>query len=403
MLASTKNADTLQAAFNGPDAWRAIFTDDNFCKVPSSCAKTPDSDVCKAAMKCSLAQSEARSAAISFLLSFNSEVKKPNAAYTESRSMAALVNNPAAQMNLYFADESNQANFIGCTAVNLPKAPAPFDPTKDPVMSNIRVRGLSDELYIDRNQSLFKGTSSATGNFSGDTTAAHTYTTKVNGAFGYAFGGTSAIQFVPYVSIYQSLTDTALKPRVIDPSDNVAGGILAYGYFDTGGLSNVVSVKPQYLLNTSNQAELASVRAIYTPLMDIPFNINTFEHLNFLPGSPWWEFTFNLRSDSGTYTNRGNTPAVVAVNTDFERAGAQVGAVFSTDGIANLPSLTLIATETYLYGFTGFYRHMDVFQSSLTYNLTNSYVDLTASYKHGRDEDTAVAAQAWLIGLSGHF
>jgi hypothetical protein len=26
-----------------------------------------------------------------------------------------------------------------------------------------------------------------------------------------------------------------------------------------------------------------------------------------------------------------------------------------------------------------------------------------ANYKHGRDEDTAVAAQVWTIGLSAHF
>jgi hypothetical protein len=208
---------------------------------------------------------------------------------------------------------------------------------------------------------------------------------------------------VPYVSLFQSLTDTALKPRVFDPNDNVAGGILAQRYFDYGGVSHVFTVKPQYLLYTSNQAELFSVRAIYAPWMDIPFNINTFRRLDFLPGTPWGQITFNLRSDTGNYANRGNTPAVAALNRDFERAGAQVGFTLTTDGVPNVPSLTLIVTETYLYGFSGFFRHMDLFQSSLTYNFTNSYVGLTASYKHGRDEDTAVTSQAWTIGLSGHY
>lgn len=112
---------------------------------------------------------------------------------------------------------------------------------------------------------------------------------------------------------------------------------------------------------------------------------------------------FNLRSDTGSYTNRGNTPAVVAVNQDFERARTQVGFTLSTDGIANLPSFTLILTETYLYGFSGFYRNLDLFQATLTYYFVNTYTGLTASYKHGRDEDTAVAAQVWTIGLSAHY
>lgn len=403
LLAGTKNSDAVQAAFNGPDSWRLIFTDDNFCRAPLSCAKNPDNDVCKAVAKCSLAKSVASQAANRFFASLNSEVKKQSDVYTESHSLAAYANNLTAQVARYFADERNDVYSIACGRGDIPKVAAPFDPTKDPILSNMRVRGLSDELYIDRSQYTFKGTTSATGNFSGDTSAAHTYTSKIIGAFGYALGATSEIQVVPYGSIYQSLTDTALKPRVFDPNDNVAGGFLAQSSFDYDGVSHVFSVKPQYLLYTSNQAELASLRAIYTPTMAIPFNINTFTRLEYLPGSPWWQFTFNLRSDTGTYANRGNTPAVVAVNEDFERAGAQVGFALSTDGVANLPSVTLIVTETYLYGFSGFYRHLDLFQSSLTYNITNSYVGLTASYKHGRDEDTAVSSQIWLIGLSGHY
>jgi hypothetical protein len=249
---------------------------------------------------------------------------------------------------------------------------------------------------------LFKGTSSATGSFSGDTNAVHTYTTKVNGAFGYAFGATTQVQAVPYVSIYQSLTDTAGKPLVFDPTDNVAGGVLLQSYFNTGDVTNIISLKPQYLLNTSNQAEIGSTRAIYTPLW-VPGSINAFTHLDFLPFSPWWEFLANLRSDSGSYTNRSNTPAIAAMNRDFERVGGQIGFVFSTDGISGLPSVTLIVTETYLYGLSGFYRQMNQFQSSLTYNFTNNYLGLTASFKKGQDEDTAVQSQTWLIGLSGHY
>jgi hypothetical protein len=401
-LASSKNADVLPAVISYADAWRTIFSDPNFCKVPPNCTDNSTSEDCQAAAKCKSAKSSAVQAANRLFILLNAEVRQPNAAYKESYSLAALANDPLAQSAHYFGSESNGYH-ISCTREDIPKAPKPFDPTKDPVVTNFRVRGLSDELYVRRELPAFKGTTSATGNFSGDTSTAHTYTSKIIGAFGYAFGADTQVQAIPYFSLYQSITDTSGKPRVFDPNDNIAGGLLVQSYFDSGELSNVFSLKPQYLLYTSNKAELGSLRAIYTPTMATPMNINTFTRLDFLPWSPWWQFTVNLRSDTGSYANRGNTPAIMAVNRDFERAGTQVGFTLTTDGIANLPSLTLIVTETYLYGFSGFYRHLDLFQASLTYNFTNSYVGLTGSYKHGRDEDTAVASQMWLIGLSGHF
>ena len=186
-------------------------------------------------------------------------------------------------------------------------------------------------------------------------------------------------------------------------NDNVAGGVLIQRYFDYEGVSHVFSIKPQYLFDTSTQAKLESARAIYAPWMDLPFNINTFRQLDFLPGSPWAQVVFNLRGDFGSYSNRGSTPAVIATNQDFARGGTQVGFTLTTDGVANVPSLTLIVTETYLRGFSGFYRSMDLFQASLTYNVINNFVGITANYKKGRDEDTAVQAQVWTIGLSARY
>jgi hypothetical protein len=40
----------------------------------------------------------------------------------------------------------------------------------------------------------------------------------------------------------------------------------------------------------------------------------------------------------------------------------------------------------------------------LTWNVDKKkYLGVTASYKHGRDEDTAVAAQIWTIGLTAKY
>src|SRR5258708_2137046 len=53
LLIDTKNYDAVLAVSRGPDLWRTIFTDDNFCKIPPSCANNPNTDICKAAAKCS--------------------------------------------------------------------------------------------------------------------------------------------------------------------------------------------------------------------------------------------------------------------------------------------------------------------------------------------------------------
>jgi hypothetical protein len=402
LLTSTKNTDAIEAVSLRPDLWRTLFTDSSFCHVPPNCTDDSTSDECKAAAKCVAYRTKAVQAALAFFTSLNTEITRPHPYYTESselRNAGSALN----QVHLYFADAQDNANRIACTGAPAPKAPEPFDPSKDAILSKIRIRGVSDDLNFDRAQLGFKGTTPATASYSADTSAAHTYTTKVSGAIGYAFDSIPQTLIVPYISTYQSITQVSPKAPVLSPIDNVAGGILMQRYFDIGDVSHVFSVKPQFLDNTTTHAELGSVRAIYTPWMDIPFNLNTFTQLDFLPGSPWGELMFNLRADFGSYTNRGNTPAVVAVNKDFDRAGTQVGFTLSSDGVPNVPSLTLIVSETYLYGFSGFYRNLSQFQTSLTYNFPNSYLGFTASYKNGRDEDTAVFAQIWTVGVSAHY
>jgi hypothetical protein len=403
LLVNAKNYDAILAISRGPELWHTIFTDDDFCKTPSNCAKDSGSDACKAAAKCTIAKSIAVHAAYSFFTSANAETKRPNASYIESPKLQALSRNVSKQISLYFLDPRDTADPISCTTEKVRTAQPAFDPTKDAVLSKVRIRGLSDDLYVDRSLPAFKGTTSATGTYTVDTTGARTTNLRTTGAIGYAIDSIPQTQIVPYLSFYQSNSRTAGKPRVLDMNDNVAGGILLQRYFDYDGTSHVFSVKPQYLFNTTTQAELGSVRAIYAPWIDIPVNINTFRQLDFLPGSPWAQILFNLRGDFGSFTNRGNTPAVVATNRDFARAGAQIGFALTTDGVPNVPSLTLIVTETYLHGFSGYYRSMDLFQASLTYNIVNNYVGITASYKKGRDEDTAVMSEVWTLGLSAHY
>jgi len=118
-----------------------------------------------------------------------------------------------------------------------------------------------------------------------------------------------------------------------------------------------------------------------------------------LPGPVWASLLFDLRNDSGAYTQRADTAAIAGTDKDFDRAGTRVGLSLTTD--PNFPSLTLTVVEIYLYGLAGYYRDVSSFQASLTYNFeSNNYLGVTASYQNGRDEDTAVASHSYSLGLT---
>ena len=60
--------------------------------------------------------------------------------------------------------------------------------------------------------------------------------------------------------------------------------------------------------------------------------------------------------------------------------------------------------QTLLYGFAGSLRNLNLFESSLTYNFeSNNYLGMTASYKNGYDEDTAIRVQTWTVGFTARY
>ena len=64
----------------------------------------------------------------------------------------------------------------------------------------------------------------------------------------------------------------------------------------------------------------------------------------------------------------------------------------------------LTVTETLLYGFTGSVKHIDLFDSSLSFyfDSTSNYA-FTLSYSKGQNEHTAENAQTFKAGLSAKF
>jgi hypothetical protein len=398
----TGNAAAIKRVFGDPVLWNSIFTmgEDQYCATSAIC-RGLTGEVCKKTIgACKLSRESALTGAQTLLGGLADDSSSKNPSFRMSPALANLV--PAARMRAYFSTTADGG--IECVAPksgNMPQSPAGAD------NSPLRVRGLSNDLQTDRNDSKsFSSTSKATLTVSGDhSTATQTQTFKTTGAVGYAFesGLTSAI---PYVSFNQSITDVTGKPQTTDASSFVAGGMMFTTYVPGPGdnFVQMISAKPQFLENTKDHSQIGSLTLLYTPFtgFDISnggFNLNDTQPLPFWP-STYVQILFDLRADIGQYADRGNDPVQKLLNQSYSRAGTHFGFALMTDPTA--PSFTLTVAETYLYGFSGSVRNLDLFATQLTYNI-NKYVGLTASYSKGRNEDTALRAQTWTVGLSAKY
>jgi hypothetical protein len=295
-----------------------------------------------------------------------------------------------------------------------PTTPAPTataDATKPPaksILDPLRIRGTTDDLFIDRAQQAFKGSSKATINFNGDGVA-KTRTDAMTIVMGYAFGDPSTIEAVPYIATNRKIVNvyagSTSKPSSAETAD---AGIAATGYFNTYGggrvMGNRIVVRPDFLEDMQDNSEIASLQLRYIPEIDrditlAPIWLNTFAPL--IPGDPdpiWVEPMLDFRLDTGTYANRG-LASVAKTHIDYVRLGGQAGLSII------LPSYFPVTFTTSYIGLFGARGNVDIgyFANSLSYPLVKDYVAITASYTNGNREDTAKREQLWLVGLSLHY
>jgi hypothetical protein len=383
--------------------WRLIFTEEpeQFCSAKAVCQRRglAGKDCTDAIDACVAGQDLAVSNAGAVFDELTLETANKKGTYAEDAGLTRA--SAGARARIYFSNQDDKANAIVCTAVDTPEPPPPSITEK----SLFRVRGVSDDLYIDRsNADAFKSTSQATLTSTGDRTA-HTQTLKTKAALGYAVPINTTTVAIPYISFYQSITDTFGKPQSTDPASNVAAGMLFNSSFSNSVVNNVFGAKPQYLLNTKDHSEIGSLRLSYTPYTYFPGrvpNLNFFQPISYSPIPLYAQIQFDLRLDAGTYQNRGNDPVQRLLNQDYVRSGSRFGLAFTTDPNPNAPSFTLVVAETYLYGFSGTVRNLNIFEASLTYNF-NKYLGLSSTYRNGKDEDTAIRVETWMVGLSGRF
>lgn len=386
--------------------WRRIFTDPQFCEDNPGCSKlnpaTKKTD-----------NTEAIKTVNDLRRMFR------NSILTQTRAGGAYsVADPNMTAEQYFLGPDTK-NAIACVpGIDVPVAAKPSPPIKLP----IRLRANSDDLNIDASQKeAFKSLKPATASFGSEGAQQKTRTLKLQAAVGYPifldFERPTYLAYftgevVPYVAANQTITETDGKPRSLAASNFVAVGALANMqaiFGNAPGLNNVVMVKPQYLWNTKDNSEIASLKFIYAPwTVNQPGMFAGDAKLNtpFQPGSvlgnTWVQLLFDLRYELGVYTDKGTDPKTAITHRSFDRAGSKLGISLATP--ADGPHVVLSVTETLLFGFAGDVKVLSLFETVLTYYFdSSSNFGVTLSYKIGRDVDTAEKTQSWTAGLSAKF
>jgi len=396
------NADADAGTAQYRPQWRRIFTDPNFCNNNPGCL-APNSKTKK--MDDSAAQDT----------------------LTQLRfTLADFIQTPAGNKQYYWTANptigtdyllgSDTTNPIFCIGPELP----PVAKAAPGISLPIRLRASSDDLDIDATsqKSEFKALKPATVSFTRDAIANKT-SASLQGALGYpipldfgspAYATSSSAEVVPYVASTESYSKVDGKPATYGDTNNWAVGALfdaSVNFVDAASVNNVFMVKPQYLWNTKDRSEIGSLQLIWQPWTQNltaggPPPINSVFPLGLASAGYHAQILFDLRFDSGLYTNKGNDPTTIPQHTSFDRAGSKFGFAVSTPALG--PYVTLNVTETLLDGFAGQVPYISLFNTALSYYFDSTgNVGVTASYTNGRDENTAEYAQTYTLGFSAKF
>ena len=392
--------------------WQGIFieTPENFCKNNPACIG-PDPDA-KPSKDQNTKPPKNTKAAISTIKELRRAFE--NALVDNTRPGKSYSIGDSSIGVAYFANDNRDQ--IKCLTNEPPVASKPPD-----IKLPVRLRANSDDLNIPGGDSKFSAVKPATISFKRDGTDQKTNTTALQAAIGVPialgslagpFVGPNGFdsftgELVPYISANQSVSKVAGKAATLATTNNVAVGSLLnvdMTFNQMPGWDHYIVTKPQYLWNTKDESEIASLTFIYqpwsngtAPAINTPFALTTV-----LEGT-WVQLLFDLRNDVGEYTKKGIDPVAALNHTSFDRAGSKFGFVFSTDEKKG-PHVVLNVTETMLYGFMGSARRLSLFDSNLSYYFdSTSNFAFTVAYTKGQDEYTAVSAQTVTAGFSAKF
>jgi hypothetical protein len=408
ILNQNPNAQTLYINADAPGGdsayqpqWRRIFTDPHFCSNNAGCLSKNDKTG-------KMDDSAAEDTLGKIQLALSDFIQTQ----TTDRKFYATANPTIGATYLLGGDTVNVISCIG------PELPPVAKAAPGISAGPLRLRLSSDDLNIDAKQDGFKALKPATATLTRDGVANKT-SVAAQASLGYAipldFAVPPSVKYitaeaVPYLSTMQSYTKVDRKPANYGDTNNLAVGALFDANITVVGdalsVNNVISLKPQYLWNTSDKSEIASLRFRWQPwtqnVAGPPVTINTPFPLGLALDGYYAQILFDLRLDSGFYANKGTNPATIASHSSFARGGSMFGFALTTPALG--PFATLNVTETLLDGFKGPVRTLSLFQSTVSYYFDSTgNIGVSFQYKNGRDEDTTEYAQTYTLGLAAKF
>ncbi len=275
-----------------------------------------------------------------------------------------------------------------------------------PWYSNFRVRGTTDDLYLDRDNldgtpnKNFNSASQTTLSYASDAVTGKT-TGTIQGVVGYAFKFPDRLSaLIPYLGInHQTVKVTPTSAAKASATDTYDIGLVGAVYDQGQGehaLITVFNVRPDYLMDRIGKSKLATLSLQIVPIRTGGLNDYNLKLTPFAIKG-----IVDFRLDSGSYLDRG-VPSVAPANKDYLRAGSQVGLAAVTTG-TNVPQVSLSSTYTALAAIRGKIK-IGYFSNAATYYPnSNKYIGLTLTYTNGRREDTAKREQQVSISLTSKF
>jgi hypothetical protein len=309
-------------------------------------------------------------------------------------------------------DEDNAIQCVVDQTGKAVEAPGTLFESPAAAVSNIRIRGSPDQLYIDRSEKQeFAKTDKATIALAEDNIAGKR-TSKVVLDIGYHIPTSlldnatpgSHMDVIPYVGINRNdvsvRSGSTAKPST---SDQIVAGVLGSAFVigqpSTMPIGHRVNARPNFLSDLQHHSRLLSLNLEYFPVLNN--GLNSFqpvmrERNDFAS----WELIAALKSDIGHFLAQGNS-SVSAMNRDYVRVGGQLGvAILSDQALVPVDgNLTYVG----LYPFSGG-THVSNLKCSLTYNFDpNKYFGLTLTGSRGVREDNGLSERLWEIALSLRF
>jgi hypothetical protein len=322
----------------------------------------------------------------------------------------AFRNESARQAPDGFLEDPNAQ--IACLADPVGKpieAPGAVTAAKANFQLPVRVRGSTDSLFFDKNSTQFASVDKASISSSYGS-ANTTRSDKTTLVIGYPITDDILAPYnaIPYASLNRNISRPTNKAVSVGADTDSVGVVNAFQWTTLENsatehvpITQLLTLRPDYLINHLDRSHLLTVGAVYTPIKNYSrtgWYLNDF-HLGILGGGASIEPIGDLRADFGHYTQDGDSTKTAY--RDYSRVGPRAG--FSLVSENPWIPLQLTVTEVYLYSLSGALSRVDYFKSVLSYKLVGKFISLDASYGSGRREDTGLAEHIWSLALSGAY